>query len=53
MRERDEQKKLQNLRDELAKGIAQAEAGKVRPMNAGQILARVRKSRKAQRSKSR
>jgi antitoxin ParD1/3/4 len=47
LRERDElhQKKLEELRKEIAIGIDQADRGKVAPLNAKETLAEVRKKR--------
>jgi antitoxin ParD1/3/4 len=46
-REEIHQKKLAELRREIAIGIEEAEQGKVAPFNAGEILTRVRKNRQS------
>jgi antitoxin ParD1/3/4 len=47
LRERDDlhQRKLEELRKEIAIGIEQADQGKVAPLNAKETLARIRKKR--------
>ena len=46
-REELHQKKLDDLRREIAIGIEQADQGKVAPLNAKETLARVRKKRQS------
>jgi antitoxin ParD1/3/4 len=48
-REELHQKKLDQLRRDIAIGIEQADQGKVAPLNAKETLARVRKKRQSRR----
>jgi antitoxin ParD1/3/4 len=55
LRERDElhRQKLEELRKDIARGLEDAEQGKLAPLNARKTLARVRRKREAQSGKKR